>query len=228
MRTCIALLAAIALAGAARAEEKKPEATKPAEHKDDQKTLYAVGLAVAKSLEPFALTPAETEIVLKGIRDGVEGHPKAKLEEQQNAINELARARLAKAGEKEKVKGADYLKKMESQPGAQKTASGLVYIQVKEGSGPNPAATDKVKVNYRGTLTDGKVFDASENHGGPAEFPLNGVIPCWTEGMQKMKVGGKARLVCPATIAYGDRGMPPVIPGNAVLTFEVELVSIVK
>jgi FKBP-type peptidyl-prolyl cis-trans isomerase len=228
MRTCIALLAAVALAGAARAEEKKPEAAKPAERKDDPKTLYAVGLAVAKSLEPFSLTQPELETVLKGIRDGVEGHPKAKLEEQQNAINELARVRLAKAGEKEKAKGAGYLEKMAKEPGAQKTASGLIYIPVKEGTGANPAATDKVKVNYRGTLTDGKVFDASANHGGPAEFPLNGVIPCWTEGLQKMKVGGKARLVCPATIAYGDRGAPPVIPGNAVLTFEVELVSIVK
>ena len=231
MRTCIALLAALALAGTARAQETaKPAAPqKPAEKKaDDQKTLYAVGLAVAKSLEPFTLTPAEVDTVVRGLRDGVAGHPKEKLEDYQTAINDLARARMAKTGEKEKAKGAAYLDKMAQAPGAQKTASGLIFIPVKEGTGPSPAATDKVKVNYKGTLTDGKVFDSSETHGGPAEFPLNGVIPCWTEGLQKMKVGGKAKLVCPPSIAYGERGAPPVIPGNATLTFEVELLSAEK
>jgi FKBP-type peptidyl-prolyl cis-trans isomerase FkpA len=110
--------------------------------------------------------------------------------------------------------------------GAEKTASGLVYQSLKEGTGAKPAATDTVKVNYRGTLTDGKEFDSSAKNGGPISFPLNKVIPCWTEGVQKMKVGGKAKLTCPSAIAYGSRGAGGVIPPDATLVFEVELLSI--
>jgi FKBP-type peptidyl-prolyl cis-trans isomerase FkpA len=107
------------------------------------------------------------------------------------------------------------------------TASGLVYETLKDGSGASPAATDTVRVHYRGTLADGgKEFDSSYKRGEPAEFPLNRVIPCWTEGLQKMKVGGKAKLTCPPAIAYGNRGAAGVIPPNATLNFEVELLSI--
>ena len=109
-----------------------------------------------------------------------------------------------------------------------KTASGLVYTELKAGSGPSPTATDTVKVNYRGTLADGTEFDSSYKRGQPAEFPLNRVIPCWTEGVQKMKVGGKAKLVCPPSIAYGDRGAGRAVPPGATLTFEVELLDIKK
>ena len=109
------------------------------------------------------------------------------------------------------------------------TPSGLVYQSIKEGTGASPAATDVVKVHYRGTFPDtGKEFDSSYKRGEPTEFPLNGVIPCWTEGLQKLKIGGKAKLVCPSTIAYGDQGRPPKIPGGATLVFEVELLEIVK
>lgn len=108
------------------------------------------------------------------------------------------------------------------------TKSGLVYQSLKEGSGASPAATDKVSVNYRGTFPDGKEFDSSYKRGVPAEFPLNGVIPCWTEGVQMMKPGGKAKLICPAAIAYGERGAAGVIPPNATLHFEIELLSVKK
>jgi FKBP-type peptidyl-prolyl cis-trans isomerase FkpA len=118
-----------------------------------------------------------------------------------------------------------YLEKAAAEPGAQKTASGLVYRDVTAGSGASPKATDTVKVHYRGTLINGKEFDSSYGHA-PAEFPLNRVIPCWTEGVQKMKVGGKARLVCPSSIAYGEGGAPPDIPGGATLVFEIELLGI--
>jgi FKBP-type peptidyl-prolyl cis-trans isomerase FkpA len=107
-----------------------------------------------------------------------------------------------------------------------KTASGLVYKELRAGSGASPKATDKVTVNYRGTLTNGTEFDSSYKRNAPATFPLNGVIPCWTEGVQMMKVGGKAQLTCPPAIAYGDRGAPPVVPPNATLIFEVELLKI--
>lgn len=119
----------------------------------------------------------------------------------------------------------EYLDKAAAEPGAEKTASGLVYREITPGSGPSPKATDTVKVHYRGTLIDGKEFDSSFG-GEPIEFPLNRVIPAWTEGVQKMKVGGKAKLVCPSAIAYGERGYPPVIPGGATLVFEVELLGI--
>lgn len=110
---------------------------------------------------------------------------------------------------------------------AQTLPSGLVYQSVKEGTGASPAATDTVRVHYRGTFPDsGKEFDSSYSRGEPAEFPLNRVIPCWTEGVQKMKVGGKAKLVCPPAIAYGARGAGGVIPPNATLNFEVELIAI--
>jgi FKBP-type peptidyl-prolyl cis-trans isomerase FkpA len=106
------------------------------------------------------------------------------------------------------------------------TKSGLVYQSLKEGSGASPAATDTVKVHYRGTFQDGREFDSSYKRGQPTEFPLNGVIPCWTEGVQLMKPGGKARLTCPPAIAYGERGAGGVIPPNSTLNFEIELVSV--
>ncbi len=107
------------------------------------------------------------------------------------------------------------------------TASGLVYQSLRDGSGESPKATDTVIVHYRGTFPEGKEFDSSYSRGQPAEFPLNRVIPCWTEGVQRMKPGGKAKLVCPPAIAYGSRGTPGgPIPPNATLHFEVELVGI--
>ena len=106
------------------------------------------------------------------------------------------------------------------------TPSGLVYRSLKEGDGPSPSATDRVRVHYRGTFPDGKEFDSSYARGQPAEFPLNRVIKCWTEGVQRMKVGGKAQLICPASIAYGERGAGGVIPPNATLLFDVELLEV--
>lgn len=106
------------------------------------------------------------------------------------------------------------------------TASGLVFQSLKEGSGPSPRASDKVRVHYRGTFPDGKEFDSSYKRGEPIEFALNQVIKCWTEGVQRMQVGGKAKLTCPPAIAYGERGAGGVIPPNATLQFEVELLGI--
>ena len=112
--------------------------------------------------------------------------------------------------------------------GAVVTPSGLVYLSLKDGSGASPTAADTVKVHYRGTFPDGREFDSSYKRNEPAQFPLGGVIPCWTEGVQRMKVGGKAKLTCPAAIAYGSRGAGGTIPPNATLYFEVELLEIAK
>jgi FKBP-type peptidyl-prolyl cis-trans isomerase FkpA len=135
------------------------------------------------------------------------------------ALSLLATAARADAG-------ADFAEKAAKEPGAVKTASGLVYRSLVDGKGPQPTATATVKVNYEGTFIDGKVFDSSRKNGGPISFPLNRVIKCWTEGVQKMHVGGKARLVCPPAIAYGAAGAGAVIPPNSTLVFEVELLEI--
>lgn len=115
-----------------------------------------------------------------------------------------------------------------AEPKEEKTASGIVISTLKEGSGASPKASETVKVHYRGTLTNGKEFDSSYSRGQPATFPLNRVIPCWTEGVQKIKVGGKAKLVCPSNLAYGSRGVPGTIPPDSTLVFEVELLEILK
>jgi FKBP-type peptidyl-prolyl cis-trans isomerase len=225
MRLAAAALAAV-LATACSAQAPAPAKVTP--KTDDEKTIYAVGVAVQKSLEPFTLTPAEVDLVVAGIRDASAGKAEVKLEEKQAAIQALVTARRAAQGAVLAKQGEGYLEKASKEPGAVKTASGLVYIPIKEGTGASPTAASKVKVNYEGKLVDGKVFDASAKHGGPATFPLSGVIPCWTEGVQKLKVGGKGRLVCPAALAYGDRGAGGEIPPGATLDFEVELVEILK
>jgi FKBP-type peptidyl-prolyl cis-trans isomerase len=122
---------------------------------------------------------------------------------------------------------AAFLAAAAAEPGARTLASGLVYRELQPGTGPSPTADDTVKVHYHGTLHDGSVFDSSRERGVPAQFPLRRVIPCWTEGVQLMKVGGRSRLVCPASIAYGERGAPPRIAPGAALAFEVELIEIV-
>ena len=142
-------------------------------------------------------------------------------------------AALVSAGcQKDKADGqaqaADFLAGAAKEPGAVKTDSGLVYRTLKPGQGAHPQATDTVRVHYTGTFTDGKVFDSSVQRGVPAEFPLNRVIPCWTEGVQRMQLGEKAKLVCPAAIAYGERGAGSSIPPNSTLVFEVELLEIKK
>ena len=126
------------------------------------------------------------------------------------------------------AQGDAALAKAKAEAGATVTGSGLVYRALKDGTGPNPKASDVVRVHYKGSFPDGKEFDSSYSRGKPAEFPLDRVIKCWTEGVQRMKVGGKAKLTCPAAIAYGERGAGGVIPPNATLQFEVELLGIVK
>jgi len=196
---------------------------------EDQKTFYALGLSVGRNISVFNMTPEELAYVKAGMDAQVLGQkPAVDIQEYGPKLNQLARTRSEAQATQEKEKSKGFLDAAAKEQGAQKTESGLVYKSLREGTGPSPLPTDTVKVNYRGTLPDGKEFDSSYARNEPATFPLNGVIKCWTEGLQKMKVGGKAKLTCPSDLAYGDRGAPPNIPGGATLVFEVELLEIVK
>jgi FKBP-type peptidyl-prolyl cis-trans isomerase FkpA/FKBP-type peptidyl-prolyl cis-trans isomerase FklB len=223
MRHVLLVALMVAVAGVAPAGAASEPTT------DQQKTLYALGYVMSQNLGVFKLTAADLEHVQAGLSDGVTGKP-AKVEMQVYArkVQELHAARTAQAAETEKKAGQAALDKAAAEPNAKKTASGLIITPIKAGTGASPKATDTVKVHYHGTLVDGTVFDSSVQRKEPATFPLNGVIPCWTEGVQLMKVGGKSRLVCPANLAYGDRGAPPRIKPGATLVFEVELLDIVK
>ena len=195
---------------------------------DDQKTLYALGLMLGRNLTQFNLKPDELDIVKAGISDQATGaKPKVELQTYGPKVNEMARSRQTAGAQTQKDKGKAYAEKAAKESGAETTASGMVYVPIKAGTGTeHPKPTDIVKVHYHGTLIDGTVFDSSVERKEPAEFPLNRVVPCWTEGVQKLTVGGKAKLVCPSSIAYGDMGRPPKIPGGATLLFEVELLEI--
>ncbi len=197
---------------------------------DDQKAFYALGVGVSKQLAQLQpLTPEEIGFITAGITDSLSQKPlKADPEQFGSKIRDIAQARMKVAAEGEKKKGVEFLEKAAKEKGAKKTESGLVYLEITPGTGEQPKATDTVKVNYRGTLTDGTEFDSSYKRNQPATFPLSGVVKCWTEGVQLMKVGGKSKLVCPSDIAYGDRGSPPTIKPGSTLIFEVELLSIEK
>src|ERR1700682_4932753 len=195
---------------------------------DDEKSLYAIGYVVgSRNLLPLNLKPNEREIVKRGMIDGATGKKAAiEVEAQMEKVNTFAQGRSSAAADKEKVAGRESAEKAAKEPGAKK--SSLVIKTLSPGNGPSPQPTDKVKVNYEGRLTNGSVFDSSYKRGQPAEFMLNQVIKCWTEGVQRMKVGEKARLTCPSDVAYGDPGRPPQIPGGATLVFDVELLGITK
>lgn len=208
-------------------------ATRPALAADptteEQKTLYALGLAMSQGLASFALSAEELEQVKTGLTDGVLKRPhKVELQPYGQKIQALAQARAAVVAEAEKKAGAAFLAKAAAESGAKKSESGAIVTTIKAGTGDTPKASDTVKVHYHGTLLDGTVFDSSVQRGEPARFPLGNVIKCWTEGVQMIKVGGKSRLVCPSNLAYGDRGQPPTIKPGATLVFEVELLEIVK
>ena len=195
---------------------------------DDEQTPYALGMMIGRSLGDFDLTPRELELVKAGLGDVVTKKKKpTDLEKFDSKVQELRRKRMSARSVVEKAQGKKAAEAAAREIGAIRTDSGMVIRTTKPGTGAvSPKPTDKVKVHYVGRLLDGTEFDSSRKRGQPAEFPLNGVIPCWTEGLGKMKVGEAATLFCPSEIAYGDGGRPPTIPGGATLVFDVELLEI--
>ena len=193
---------------------------------EQDKTLYALGLAIGQNVQEFKLTAAEVAVVAEGLSDAVLGvEPKVDIQIYGPQIQGLAQERLLAAAADEALAADAWVAEMAKEAGAEQSASGVVFIPMTVGTGESPTATSTVRVHYHGTLRDGSVFDSSVQRGEPISFPLSGVISCWTEGVQKIKVGGKAKLVCPADTAYGDQGSGS-IPGGAALAFEVELIAI--
>lgn len=194
---------------------------------DEQKAFYSLGVNINKQLSVFDMSPEELKYVQQGMSDAAAGKKLAvEPEANMQKLGQMAKARMARAAEKQKTLAKPFLDKAAAEQGAKKTASGLIYKEIKAGTGVSPKSTDVVKVHYIGTLADGKEFDSSVKRGQPVEFPLGQVLPCWSEGVSMMKVGGKAKLVCPSDLAYGDFGRPPLIPGGATLVFEVELLDV--
>jgi len=220
---------------------EKPAATQPAAATQSQpspfktemdKVSYAIGVNIARGMKQ-QIPDVNTEMLSQGIKEGVAGNPKLNEQEVMQTLMAFSTTMRAKqeqkqaeAGKENKEKGEALLAKNAKEEGVKVTASGLQYEVLKEGDGPRPAATDRVTVHYRGTLLSGKEFDSSYGRGQPTTFPLNRVIPGWTEGVQLMKVGSKFRFFVPTNLAYGERGAGAVIGPNEALVFEVELLGI--
>jgi FKBP-type peptidyl-prolyl cis-trans isomerase FkpA len=220
----LVLVVALGVVGCKRSEPAKPNLELKTE---EDKALYALGLDIGKNISVFALQPPELELVQLGLKDSVtHGTPKVDLDTVRPQLVELARKRSQATAELEKQKGKAAVENAAKEPGAEQLPSGVVVKSLRPGTGASPTPADTVKVNYEGRLLDGTVFDSSYKRNQPASFPLKGVVPCWTQGLQKMKVGGKAQLTCPSEAAYGEHGHPPTIPGGATLVFDVELLEV--
>ena len=224
MRFVVSCLVTVLCLGTTTSFAAAPEPTT-----DEEKTLYALGLAINQSLSNFTLSEAEFEIVKSGLTDGFHKKTsKVDLKAYGPKISQLQQARALIVAEAEKKVGAAFLAKAAAEPGAKKTESGAILTTLKEGSGAIPKVTDMVKMHYLGTLIDGTVFDSSANQGEPAMIRVNEMSKCWVEGMQQMKVGSKSRLVCPSSLAYRDKGLPPLIKPGATLVFDIELLEIMN
>jgi len=223
--TCV-LLAALLLASALACAAEPRETPAPALDSEEQKMLYALGVALAARLPNFDPTEDEMALIQAGLADGILGtEPRVDMRSVAPKIEPFLLQRVQVATEKEKAAGLTFLEAAAAETGVEKTASGMLYRELQAGDGASPGSGDQVKLQYVGKLRDGSTFDKSTE---PVTFTVGGVVPCFGEGLQRMKVGGKSRFVCPSELAYGDRGSPPRIRPGATLVFEVELLEIVQ
>jgi len=205
------------------AKEEEPKELPPPTKKE---IGYAFGVMMGTSLKDFKLDVDYKEL-LKGLKDAAKKSD-ADIAAAQKILQRASEEAHKKEAAENLAKEVEFLEKNAKKEGVKTTESGLQYEVITEGSGASPSPTDTVKVHYKGALLDGTVFDSSYDRGEPVEFPLNAVIPGWTEGLQLMKAGSKYKLYIPSKIAYGERGVSQVIPPNSVLSFEVELLEIVS
>ena len=223
---------AAAKAAAKPAKKAAPAASAATFNTEDERTFYAYGYKIGQNLaSSTSPSDAEAKAISQGLRDAITGKPEPEglsLAAYLPKVGEMVSKRVAAKAEAEKAKGRAYADKFSKEDGVKAIPMGGFFKALTEGTGAAPTADDTVKVHYRGTLLNGTEFDSSYARKEPATFPLKNVIPCWTNGVAMMKVGGKAKLVCPSDVAYGDQGHPPTIPGGATLNFEVELLEIVK
>jgi FKBP-type peptidyl-prolyl cis-trans isomerase FkpA len=209
-------------------DAKDAKGTSGAAMSEADKAVYAIGVILSGSVKPFALTEHEMRLVRDGFDAGLHGKNTGDVEKYRPQIQALLAERMGKEIAAAKAAGQTYREQAAKAKDTTTLPSGVIMTTVKAGSGPSPTADDQVKVNYEGRLIDGTVFDASAQHGAPLTFKVSGVVPCWSEALQKMNVGAKIKLVCPPEQAYGDRGSPPRIPGGSTLVFDVELLAIEK
>ena len=195
---------------------------------DEEKVVWAMGVLQARQLKDLLFSEAEFRMFQEGMQAEFDSDSGVEIRQQLQGIQKLRSERKSRAAATEKQASIEFAERAAKEKGAKVTESGLIFTSITEGLGDRPTIVDRVTVHYHGTLRDGTVFDSSVKRGQPATFALNRVIPCWTEGLQRMKVGGKAKLVCPPEIAYGDRGAGQFIKAGAILTFEVELLAIEK
>jgi len=219
------LVIVLLFASAALAQDKEAELPSPFKT-DKEKASYALGLQIGENLKDAGFAELDLSLLAKGLADIFSGaKPALSPEDSQTAIRSYHRAMSEKAAEDNKKQGEAYLAANKTKEGVKTLESGLQYKVLKSGTGASPKATDMVTTHYKGTLIDGTQFDSSYDRGEPETFPVNGVIKGWTEALQQMKVGDKWQLVIPSDLAYGPNGQRG-IPPNAVLVFEVELLSI--
>jgi len=196
---------------------------------EDDKAIYAIGVNLARNMDHLPLSKAEQDILRAGFSDGIEKRdPRVDTVRYGRRAEGLFARRNADLAEGESEAAEAFLAEAAAAEGAVRSDSGLVMVVLSPGEGPSPGPTDRVRVHYHGTLRDGTVFDSSVVRDEPVVLTLNRVISCWTEALQKMRTGEKSRITCPAQIAYGDQGAPPLIKPGAALAFQVELLEILK
>lgn len=193
------------------------------------KLSYAWGLAMGRQLKGMGVSNLDADTFRNGVMNAFDGtEPAIPVEEAQKLINDYLQELQDKAEKVARAEGEQFLAENGKKENVKTTASGLQYVVEKEGTGAQPTAEDEVTVHYTGKLLNGQVFDSSVNRGEPATFPLNRVIPGWTEGVQFMKEGAKYTFFIPSDLAYGPQGVPGAIPPHSTLIFDVELIKVNK